>query len=241
MSDFFSVLLPTYNEKENIPYIVTMIVRAFEQLGESFEIIVVDDGSPDGTADVVRRLAKLYGTDRIILRERSGKLGLGSAYLYGAEVARGSHIFIMDADMSHHPKFIPDFIRVARTDNCDVVSGTRYLGTPGSGVAGWDVRRQITSLGANTLARMLLSPQVSDLTGSYRLFTRAAFDELLPRVRSKGYVFQMEIIVRAQHECGMKIGEVPISFVDRVYGESKLGTNEIVGYLKGLLTLFVEL
>eukprot|EP00984_Skeletonema_dohrnii_P006750 scaffold2408_cov123-Skeletonema_dohrnii-CCMP3373.AAC.1 len=122
------------------------------------------------------------------------------------------------------------------TKKVDIVSGTRY--SRGGGVAGWDTYRKLTSCGANFLAKFLLATGgASDLTGSFRLYERYALEQILPQVKQKGYAFQMEIIVRA-HKSGMKIGDVPITFVDRIYGESKLGANEIVMYLKGLLQLF---
>ena len=118
----------------------------------------------------------------------------------------------------------------------DVVSGTRDR--KGGGVMGWDLKRKITSRGANFLASFLLNPGIaSDLTGSFRLYKREAIEKILPMIQSKGYAFQMEILIRAKKE-GMSIGEVPITFVDRIYGESKLGANEILMYLKGLLQLF---
>ncbi|KAK2169603.1 hypothetical protein LSH36_8g00022 [Paralvinella palmiformis] len=141
----------------------------------------------------------------------------------------------MDADLSHHPKFIPQFIKKQAEGNFDIVSGTRYRGN--GGVFGWDLRRKIISRGANYVAQILLRPGASDLTGSFRLFRKDVLEKLIQASVSKGYVFQMEIIVRAR-QFGYSIGEVPITFVDRVYGESKLGGNEIVAYLKGLLYLF---
>jgi dolichol-phosphate mannosyltransferase len=133
------------------------------------------------------------------------------------------------------PKFIPRFLAAMEAEGLDVVTGTRYA--QGGGVAGWDTRRKLTSRVANYLASVLLAPGVSDLTGSFRLYRREALEALVQRVRSKGYVFQMEIIVRAK-AMGLKVGELPVTFVDRVFGHSKLGGAEIVGYLKGLAHLF---
>lgn len=118
------------------------------------------------------------------------------------------------------------------------MSGTRYL--PGGGVYGWDVKRKLTSRGANILASVLLSPNASDLTGSFRLYKRSVVEPVMRAVKSKGYTFQMEVLVRAR-ELNLTVGEVPITFVDRIYGESKLGAMEIVGYLKGLWTLFLDM
>lgn len=140
----------------------------------------------------------------------------------------------MDADLSHHPKFIPEFVRVQQRGDYDVVTGTRYAA--GGAVYGWDLKRKIVSRGANLLAKLALWPNVSDVTGSFRLYKRRVLEELIAATKSRGYVFQMEVIVRARAG-GYSIAEVPITFVDRVYGESKLGGDEIVQYLKGILTL----
>lgn len=204
-----------------------------------YEIIVIDDNSPDGTQDVARQLQKIYGSDKVVLKPRAGKLGLGSAYKYGIQYARGEYIIIMDADMSHHPKFIPAFIRTLKDTKADIVTGTRYA--LGGSVYGWDLRRKLTSRVANYLAHILLSPGVSDLTGSFRLYRKQVLVDLVDATQAKGYVFQMEMMVRAKHQFNFKVAEVPITFVDRVYGESKLGANEVVQYLKGLLGLFVSI
>uniref|UniRef100_A0A9L0K5H2 Dolichol-phosphate mannosyltransferase subunit 1 n=1 Tax=Equus asinus TaxID=9793 RepID=A0A9L0K5H2_EQUAS len=210
--DKYSVLLPTYNERENLPLIVWLLVKSFSQSGIDYEIIIIDDGSPDGTRDVAEQLEKIYGSNKILLRPREKKLGLGTAYIHGLKYATGNYIIIMDADLSHHPKFIPEFIRKQKEGNFDIVSGTRYKGN--GGVYGWDLKRKII-----------------------RLYRKEVLQKLIEKCVSKGYVFQMEMIIRAR-QLNYTIGEVPISFVDRVYGESKLGGNEIVSFLKGLLTLF---
>jgi len=281
-----SILLPTYNERENIPIIIYLLMETLE--GEDhthsgantayitrtsthaaasssagtltpsrrpprsssssssssppssssswYEILVIDDNSPDGTQEVVKQLQEVYGGDRIRLLTRPGKLGLGSAYRYGLKEARGSLIVLMDADLSHHPKYLPRMLEEQRRLNADIVSGTRYK--YGGGVFGWDAMRKITSKGANTLAQVLLQPgTISDLTGSYRVYRKECLDVLMGVCQSKGYAFQMEIAVRASR-LGYVMGEVPIVFVDRVFGASKLGASEITGFLKGLVTLF---
>jgi len=192
-------------------------------------------GSPDGTLEAGKQLEKIYGAERIVLRPRAKKLGLGTAYVHGIKHATGNYIIIMDADLSHHPKFIPEFILKQKEGNFDVVTGTRYAGD--GGVNGWDLKRKIISRGANFVTQFLLRPGVSDLTGSFRLYRKEVLERLVAATVSKGYVFQMEMMVRAR-QFGLTIGEVPISFVDRVYGESKLGGNEIYGFVKGLLYLF---
>ncbi|XP_040293243.1 dolichol-phosphate mannosyltransferase subunit 1 [Bufo bufo] len=233
--DKYSVLLPTYNERENLPLIVWLLVKYFGESGYNYEIIIIDDGSPDGTLEVAKQLRKIYGSDKILLRPREKKLGLGTAYIHGMQHASGNFIIIMDADLSHHPKFITEFINKQKEGNFDIVSGTRYIGN--GGVYGWDLKRKLISRGANFLTQVLLRPGASDLTGSFRLYKKEVLQKLVDHCVSKGYVFQMEMIVRAR-QFKYTIGEVPISFVDRVYGESKLGGNEIVSFIKGLLTLF---
>lgn len=200
-----------------------------------WEVIIVDDNSPDGTQEIAKQLIKVYGEDRILLKPRAGKLGLGTAYVHGLQFATGNFVIIMDADFSHHPEAIPEFIKLQKANNYDIVTGTRYAGN--GGVYGWDLKRKLVSRGANFLATLVLRPNVSDLTGSYRLYKKPVLEKIIASTKSKGYVFQMEMMVRAR-SFGFTIGEVPIAFVDRLYGESKLGGDEIVGYLKGVWTLF---
>lgn len=233
--DKYSILLPTYNERENLPIIIWLIIKYLDESLVDYEVIIIDDGSPDGTSEVARQLQKLYGSSKIVLRPREMKLGLGTAYIHGIQQASGNFIIIMDADLSHHPKFIPEFIKLQLKYDYDIVSGTRYKGS--GGVYGWDFKRKLISRGANFLTQLMLRPGVSDLTGSFRLYKKEVLEKLILSCVSKGYVFQMEMIIRAR-QFDYSIGEVPISFVDRVYGESKLGGSEIVQFAKALLYLF---
>lgn len=200
-----------------------------------YEIIVIDDGSPDGTLEIAKRLQDIYGPSKIVLRPREKKLGLGTAYIHGLEHSKGDFVIIMDADLSHHPKFIPQMISKQKETGCDIITGTRYYGS--GGVYGWDLKRKLISRGANYLTQILLRPGVSDLTGSFRLYRREVLQKLVSSCISKGYVFQMEMIVRAR-QFEYTVSEVPITFVDRFYGESKLGGSEIIQFAKGLLYLF---
>ncbi|KAH8319114.1 hypothetical protein KR067_010038 [Drosophila pandora] len=231
----YSILLPTYNEKDNLPIIIWLIVKYMSASGYDYEVIVIDDGSPDGTLEVAKDLQSIYGEDKIILRPRKSKLGLGTAYIHGIKHATGDFIIIIDADLSHHPKFIPEFIKLQEKNDLDIVSGTRYAGD--GGVYGWDFKRKLISRGANFLSQVLLRPNASDLTGSFRLYKKDVLEKCIASCVSKGYVFQMEMLVRARQH-GYSIGEVPITFVDRIYGSSKLGGTEIVQFAKNLLYLF---
>ncbi|XP_020810537.1 probable dolichol-phosphate mannosyltransferase [Drosophila serrata] len=231
----YSILLPTYNEKDNLPIIIWLIVKYMKSSGYDYEVIVIDDGSPDGTLDVAKDLQRIYGEDKIVLRPRGSKLGLGTAYIHGIKHATGDFIIIIDADLSHHPKFIPEFIKLQESGDYDIVSGTRYAGD--GGVYGWDFKRKLISRGANFLSQVLLRPNASDLTGSFRLYKKDVLEKCIASCVSKGYVFQMEMLVRARQH-GYSIAEVPITFVDRIYGTSKLGGTEIIQFAKNLLYLF---
>ena len=171
----YSVILPTYNERKNLPIIIYLLVQTFTSNALPYEIIIVDDNSPDGTQEVAHQLARVYGEEHILLRPRAGKLGLGTAYIHGLNFVTGDFVIIMDADFSHHPKFIPRFIELQQKYDLDIVTGTRYRNgsKPGGvdtkgGVHGWDLKRKLVSRGANFLADTVLNPGVSDLTGSFR-------------------------------------------------------------------------
>eukprot|EP01056_Protomagalhaensia_sp_Gyna25_P000607 Protomagalhaensia_sp_Gyna_25__606@NODE_1286_length_1980_cov_703_193199_g349_i2_p1_GENE_NODE_1286_length_1980_cov_703_193199_g349_i2NODE_1286_length_1980_cov_703_193199_g349_i2_p1_ORF_typecomplete_len242_score46_95Glycos_transf_2/PF00535_26/4_8e33Glyco_tranf_2_3/PF13641_6/1_4e23Glyco_transf_21/PF13506_6/1_9e05Glyco_tranf_2_2/PF10111_9/0_0028NTP_transferase/PF00483_23/0_02_NODE_1286_length_1980_cov_703_193199_g349_i27651490 len=237
----YSIIIPTYNERENLPIVVTLIVQTLGNgylPSKAWEILVVDDNSPDGTADVFAKLQQTYPEVQMHILKRPGKLGLGSAYMDALKAVKGKFVILMDADLSHHPKFIPVMIDAQKKHQADVVSGTRY--SLGGGVHGWDIKRIFISRTANFLAHLLLEPKCSDLTGSFRLYRYEVLEAIMKQMISRGYVFQMEVITRASR-MGLNIKEVPISFVDRIYGESKLGPMEIAEYVKGLLLLFWEL
>jgi len=215
-----------------------LLVNTFSNSGYDWEIVIIEDNSPDGTYEIALKLQKVYGADRIQILKRAGKLGLGSAYMSGIEKASGNFIVIMDADMSHHPKAIPQFIKKQLENNYDIVTGTRYSST--GGVWGWGVYRKLVSRVANFVADTTLGLGVSDLTGSFRLYKKQVLIDLMSKCQSKGYVFQIEMIVRAR-QSGYNIAEVPITFVDRVFGESKLGGMEIYNWLINITSFYFQL
>ncbi len=162
---------------------VFLLNEAFTKIGADWEVIVIDDNSPDKTLQVAEKLQEIYGADKVVLKPRKAKLGLGTAYVHGLKYARGDFIFIMDSDLSHHPKFIPSFIEKQLATDCDVVTGSRYIS--GGGVFGWNLKRKTISVGANHLAATLLQTGVSDLTGSFRLFKKPVLESLMKQVTSK--------------------------------------------------------
>ncbi|KNG75020.1 dolichyl-phosphate b-D-mannosyltransferase [Plasmodium falciparum IGH-CR14] len=231
----YSIILPTYNEKENLPYLIYMIIDELNKHEIKFEIIVIDDNSQDGTADVYKKLQNIFKDEELLLIQRKGKLGLGSAYMEGLKNVTGDFVIIMDADLSHHPKYIYNFIKKQREKNCDIVTGTRYKNQ--GGISGWSFNRIIISRVANFLAQFLLFINLSDLTGSFRLYKTNVLKELMQSINNTGYVFQMEVLVRA-YKMGKSIEEVGYVFVDRLFGKSKLETTDILQYLSGLFKLF---
>jgi len=237
-NDKYTIILPTYNERENLPIIIWLINNELEKNFIDYEVIIVEDNSPDGTLQVAEELQSIYGKEKIKILSRPGKMGLGSAYMDGIKKCTGNWIILMDADMSHHPKFIPQFIQLQQEKNYDIITGTRYQS--GGGVYGWNFYRKLTSRVANYIASVFLTPGVSDLTGSFRLYRKEVLEKLISVNKSKGYVFQMEMMVRA-NQFNYTIGEVPITFVDRIFGVSNLDSGEIVGYLKGVMNLFFDI
>jgi dolichol-phosphate mannosyltransferase len=210
------VVTPTYNERDNLERFVSLVRTTFPEA----HVLVVDDASPDGTGRLADALAEKDPMIRVL--HRKGKLGLGTAYLQAFELglAEGfDRFFEMDADLSHDPKYLPAF--VAELDRgADVVIGSRNV--PGGGVEGWGLGRHFLSKGGSLYSRTILGLTVRDLTSGYKAFSRRALEAIdLPSVRSNGYSFQIELTYRAILK-GMKVSEVPIVFVDRKVGHSKM-------------------
>ena len=210
------VIIPTYNECDNLPRIVPLVLEKDERL----DVLVIDDGSPDGTGDIADRLAA--ENPRVSVMHRSGKLGLGTAYIAGFRwgIERGyDWLFEMDADFSHDPAHLPQFI--AELENHDVVLGSRYLDGRVT-VVNWPIGRLLLSYFANVYARKVTGLPVADATGGFKAFRRPVLEAIaLDRVESNGYSFQIEMSMRAWRR-GFRIGEIPIVFVDRTLGESKM-------------------
>ena len=216
MSDRVLIVVPTYNERDN----VDEVVRKFLTPVPEAELLFVDDNSPDGTGARLDELAT--GNPRVHVLHRPGKLGLGTAYLDGFAwgLARGhDYLFEMDADFSHDPSYLPAMMAKARS-GADVVIGSRYVA--GGGTRNWGVGRKLLSRGGSLYARTVLGVKIRDVTAGFICYRRAALQALdLAAIKSNGYSFQIEMKYRAL-AAGLKVAEVPIVFVDRRVGKSKM-------------------
>ena len=225
-----AVIIPTYNERDNIGLLVEGIVGL--QLGS--QIIVVDDNSPDGTGELADELAARHDGIRVI--HRSGKLGLGTAHIAGMKAALSDSmacILTMDADFSHHPRHLPDLM--AALGRYDVVIGSRYVA--GGGALYCTLPRRTLSQGANLFARMVLGLSASDATAGFRGYRRAVLESIpLDEIVSEGYSFLIEMLYRCQQR-GWSMGEVPIVFENRQRGASKISKIEILKAMQTVLRL----
>jgi len=209
------VIIPTYNELDNIQKLIPQILG----LHPEFNILIVDDGSPDGTGQFVKDLSQK--DERVKILERGKKMGLGTAYVAGFRymLANGYELAIqMDADFSHDPKELKNFIEAAK-DN-DLIIGSRYI--TGVNVVNWPLRRLLLSYFANIYSRVITGIPVKDCTGGFKCFHRAVLESInLDKIRSNGYSFQIEMNFKAWKN-GFRLIEIPIIFVDRVFGHSKM-------------------
>lgn len=213
------VIIPTYNEKENVAAIIEAVLRQ----PVAMDVLIIDDGSPDGTAGIVRAKMEEH-PGRIHLVERKGKLGLGTAYIAGFKWAldhpQYEYIFEMDADFSHNPDSLPDLYRAVTSEGADVAVGSRYV--TGVNVVNWPMGRVIMSYYASVYVRMVTGLDVHDTTAGFVCYRRRVLETIeLDKIRFKGYAFQIEMKFTAE-KCGFKIVEVPIVFVNRVLGTSKM-------------------
>lgn len=225
------VIIPTYNEIENIE----AMVRKVFSLSKQFNLLIVDDGSPDGTADKVKELQKEF--NGLFIEERKGKLGLGTAYIHGFKWAlkrEYDYIFEMDCDFSHNPE---DLIRLlaACENGADVAVGSRYV--KGGNVSNWDRKRILLSFFASLYVRIVLWFNVKDTTAGFKCYKRKVLETInLDGIKFMGYAFQIEMKYTAYRK-GFKIVEVPITFVDRVFGTSKMSTKIFKEAFLGVLQM----
>lgn len=226
------VIIPTFNEKENIE----KIILAVFSLPTRFEVLVIDDGSPDGTANIVKKMQEDYA-DRLHLIEREGKLGLGTAYIAGFRWAiehRYDYIFEMDADFSHNPQDLERLLE-ACVDGADVAIGSRYIS--GVNVVNWPMGRVLMSYFASKYVRMILRMKIADTTAGFKCYRRKVLETIdLDKIKFKGYAFQIEMKYTA-YRLGFKIKEVPIIFTNRVLGTSKMSGNIFSEAVIGVIRL----
>ena len=234
MSDSI-IIIPTYNEKENIE----KIIRAIFSLPKAFDILVIDDGSPDGTADIVRKMAE--GESSLFLLERPGKLGLGTAYIMGFKWALEhdyQYIFEMDADFSHDPKDLPRLYSACADEGYDLAIGSRYVS--GVNVVNWPIGRVLMSYFASKYVKFITGFNIHDTTAGFKCYKRRVLQTIeLDKIRFKGYAFQIEMKYTA-YKIGFKIKEVPVIFVNRVEGTSKMSGGIFSEALFGVIRLCLD-
>ncbi|MFT5167093.1 MAG: dolichol-phosphate mannosyltransferase [Saprospiraceae bacterium] len=227
------VIIPTYNEKENI----AKIIQAVFSLEESFDILIVDDGSPDGTAAIVKTLMKQH-INQLFILERSGKLGLGTAYIAGFKwgLEKGyEYLFEMDADFSHNPKDLVRLKAACTKGGGDLAVGSRYV--KGGKLENWPFDRIALSYGASLYVRIVTWMPVKDPTAGFICYSRKVLETIdLDKIRFVGYAFQIEMKFAA-FKLGFKIKEVPITFTDRVEGVSKMNTSIVNEAIIGVLQM----
>ena len=217
-----SIVVPTYNERDNVEALCRGLRDALEPAWD-YEIIFVDDNSPDGTHEVVIRLGE--EDSRVRLIRRPGKLGLGSAVSTGFAQATGDYWVMMDADLSHRPEDLPGLL--SRLADADIVVGSRYV--PGGGVVNWPLWRRVVSRGASAMGRVIVGLDVRDLTSGFAAFRREHLERLLPTLSPRGFKLLLEIIAKSG---GARLVETPITFVDRRYGRSKASAGEALLFLR---------
>jgi len=222
-----SVIVPTYNERENVEPLINRVEEALR--GVRFELIVVDDNSPDGTAEVAAKVGGLYGNVKVL--KRAGRLGLGSAVVDGVREAKGEVIAVLDADLQHPPELLPAMLRKVR-EGYDLVVASRLA--KGGGVEGWSLWRRVASRVADALAKLLLprARAVGDVMSGYFMFKRSVLDGV--ELRPRGFKILLELLVKGSWT---RVAEVPYVFRPRLRGRSKLSLGEVAAYLRHLLDL----
>ena len=231
------VIIPTYNEKENIEAIITTVM----ELPILFQVLVIDDGSPDGTADIVKKMMQGKYKGCIDLIQREGKQGLGTAYIAGFQWAiehKANYIFEMDADFSHNPQDLLKLYDACAVQGADLAIGSRYV--TGVNVVNWPMGRVLMSYFASKYVRFVLGVDIHDTTAGFVCYRRKTLETIeLDKIRFKGYAFQIEMKFTAS-KCGAKIIEVPIVFVNRVLGTSKMSGGIFSEALLGVIKLKIS-
>jgi len=230
------VVIPTYNEKEN----AEAIIRKVFSLAVPFDVLIVDDNSPDGTAAIVKDLQKEF-PEQLFIEERKGKLGLGTAYIHGFKyaLAKGyEYIFEMDADFSHNPEDLVRLYEACSVEGYDMAIGSRYI--KGVNVVNWPMNRVLMSYFASSYVRVITGMPIADATAGFKCYTRKVLETIpLDEIKFIGYAFQIEMKFLA-YKYGFKIKEVPIIFTDRTKGESKMSKGIIQEAFYGVIRMKVD-
>lgn len=230
------VIIPTYNERENIEF----IIRKVFSLPQLFEVLIIDDGSPDGTAEIVKKLQQEF-PDKLHLEQRTGKLGLGTAYIHGFKyaIARGyNYIFEMDADFSHNPDDLIRLYDACANQGYDLAVGSRYV--KGVNVVNWPMSRVLMSYFASKYVRFITGIPIHDTTAGFKCFKREVLETInLNEIRFVGYAFQIEMKFTSW-KFGFKLAEIPIIFTDRTLGESKMSSGIFKEALLGVIEMKIR-
>ena len=225
-----AIVIPTYNEAETIPSLISELFEKIKQLVEKLDILIIDDSSPDGTADIVRELGTKY--EKITVIQRPKKMGLGAAYKEGfryvLEKLDSELVLQMDADHSHQPSEIPNMLE--KIKNFDFLVASRHV--EGSDVIGWGIGRKVTHSIAGAIARICAKIEIKDSTSGFRMFKKKTLEKVdFNKIRSDGFAFQIEVLHQLK-QLGMKGLEVPTVFVNRTEGSSKMGSAEMMQFIK---------
>ena len=224
-----AIVIPTYNEAETIPSLISELFEKIKQLVEKLDILIIDDSSPDGTADIVRELGTKY--EKITVIQRPKKMGLGAAYKEGfryvLEKLDSELVLQMDADHSHQPSEIPNMLE--KIKNFDFLIASRHV--EGSDVVGWGIGRKATHSIAGAIARICAKIEIKDSTSGFRMFKKKTLEKVnFNKIRSDGFAFQIEVLHQLK-QLGMKGLEVPTVFVNRTEGSSKMGSSEMMQFI----------
>ena len=224
-----AIVIPTYNEAETIPSLINELFEKIKQFVERLDILIIDDSSPDGTADIVRRLGDKY--EKITVIQRPKKMGLGAAYKEGfrhvLEKLDSELVLQMDADHSHQPSEIPNMLE--KIKNFDFLVASRHV--EGSDVIGWGIGRKATHSVAGAIARICAKIEIRDSTSGFRMFKKKTLEKIdFEKIRSDGFAFQIEVLYQLK-QLGMKGLEVPTVFVNRTEGSSKMGSSEMMQFI----------
>ena len=224
-----AIVIPTYNEAETIPSLIKELFEKIKHLVEKLDILIIDDSSPDGTADIVRGLGKKY--EKITVIQRPKKMGLGAAYKEGfrhvLEKFDSEFVVQMDADHSHRPTEIPNMLE--KIKNFDFLIASRHVS--GSNIIGWGIGRKTIHSVAGTIARLCAKIEIKDSTSGFRMFKKKTLEKIdFEKIRSDGFAFQIEVLYQLK-QLDMKGLEVPTVFVNRIEGSSKMGSNEMMQFI----------